>query len=43
MAALFDVQIPAINRHLKNIFEEGKLDETVAVSEKFVKLLRTLE
>ena len=32
MAALFDVQIPAINKHLKNIFEEGELDETVVIS-----------
>jgi hypothetical protein len=26
MAALFGVQIPAINKHLKNIFNEGELD-----------------
>ena len=32
MAALFDVQIPAINKHLKNIFEEGELDEKVVIS-----------
>jgi hypothetical protein len=32
MAALFDVQIPAINKHLKNIFDEGELDEKVVVS-----------
>ena len=32
MAMLFDVQVPAINKHLKNIFEEGELDETVVVS-----------
>ena len=32
MAALFDVQVPAINKHLKNIFEEGELDEKVVVS-----------
>ena len=32
MATLFDVQIPAINKHLKNIFDEGELDEKVVVS-----------
>jgi len=32
MAALFDVQVPAISKHLKNIFEEGELDETMVIS-----------
>lgn len=32
MAALFDVQVPAINKHLKNIFEEGELDPKVVIS-----------
>lgn len=32
MAALFGVQTPAINKHLKNIFAEGELDEEVVVS-----------
>jgi hypothetical protein len=32
MAALFDVQVPAINKHLKNIFEEGELPENTTVS-----------
>lgn len=32
MAELFDVGVPAINKHLKNIFEEGELDENMAVS-----------
>ena len=32
MAELFGVQIPAISKHLKNIFEEGELDEKVVVS-----------
>ena len=32
MATLFDVQIPAISKHLKNIFEEGELDEIVVIS-----------
>ncbi len=32
MAALFGVQIPAINKHLKNIFNEGELDEQVVIS-----------
>ena len=32
MAELFAVQVPAINKHLKNIFEEGELDEKVVIS-----------
>ncbi|MCD8210317.1 MAG: virulence RhuM family protein, partial [Prevotella sp.] len=32
MGELFGVQTPAINKHLKNIFEEGELDEKVVVS-----------
>lgn len=32
MAELFGVQIPAISKHLKNIFAEGELDEKVVVS-----------
>ena len=32
MASLFDVQVPAINKHLKNIFEEGELNEKVVIS-----------
>jgi len=32
MATLFDVQVPAISKHLKNIFEEGEVEEKVAVS-----------
>lgn len=32
MATLFDVQVPAISKHLKNIFEDGELDESVVVS-----------
>jgi hypothetical protein len=32
MAALFGVQTPAISKHLRNIFEEGELDEDVVVS-----------
>ncbi len=32
MAELFDVQRPAITRHLKNIFESGELDEKVVSS-----------
>ena len=32
MAMLFGVQIPAINKHLKNIFEQGELDEKVTIS-----------
>jgi len=32
MAALFGVQVPAISKHLKNIFEEGEVEEKVVVS-----------
>ena len=32
MAELFWVGIPAISKHLKNIFEEGELNEEVVVS-----------
>lgn len=32
MAELFGVQIPAISKHLKNIFESGELSEKVVVS-----------
>ena len=27
MAGLFDVQVPTVNEHLKNIFRSGELDE----------------
>lgn len=33
MAELFGVQVPAINKHLKHIFEEGELNENMVVSE----------
>lgn len=32
IADLFDVGIPAISKHLKNIFESGELDEAVVIS-----------
>ena len=32
MAELFDVGVPAISKHLKNIFEEGELIEKVVIS-----------
>ena len=32
MAELFGVQPPAISKHLKNIFEEGELNEAVVIS-----------
>lgn len=32
MARLFDVGVPAISKHLKNIFEEGELEEKVVIS-----------
>lgn len=32
MAALFDVNVPVISKHLKNIFSEGELDQDSTVS-----------
>lgn len=32
MAQLFGVGVPAINKHLKNIFEEGELSKSVTIS-----------
>ncbi len=32
MATLFDVNVPAISKHLKNIFDSGELEEKVVVS-----------
>jgi hypothetical protein len=33
MADLFEVQVPAISKHLKNIFDSGELDPSAVVSE----------
>lgn len=32
MAQLFDVGVLAISKHLKNIFEDGELDEVAVIS-----------
>lgn len=32
MAELFGVQVPAVSKHLKNIFADGELDEKVVIS-----------
>lgn len=32
MAELFGVGIPAVSKHLKNIFEDGELDENSVIS-----------
>jgi hypothetical protein len=32
MAALFGVQVPAISKHIKNIYEEGELPENTTIS-----------
>lgn len=32
MAQLFGVGVPAISKHLKNIFDEGELEKKVVVS-----------
>ncbi len=34
MAELFDVNVPAVSKHLKNIFESGELSEGATVSKK---------
>ena len=32
LSELFDVGVPAINKHLKNIFETGELEESSTIS-----------
>jgi hypothetical protein len=32
MATLFDVGVPAISKHLKNIFESGELNKSMTIS-----------
>ena len=32
MSELFDVKVPAISKHLKNIFQSGELDQKVVIS-----------
>lgn len=32
MAALFGVGVPAVSKHLKNVFQDGELNEKVVVS-----------
>ena len=32
LAQLFGVEVPAINKHLKNIFESGELNEISVIS-----------
>jgi len=32
MSELFNVKVPAISKHLKNIFQSGELDQKVVVS-----------
>ncbi len=32
LAELFGVQVPAVNKHLKNIFESGELEEDSVIS-----------
>lgn len=32
MAELFDVNVPAISKHLQNIFDEGELEKEATVS-----------
>ena len=39
MADLFGVGVPAINKHLKNIFDSGELDEAATISK--MKMVRS--
>lgn len=32
MAELFGVEVPAVNKHLSNIYETGELDKTATIS-----------
>jgi len=41
MAELFGVGVPAINKHLKNIFESGELEEVATISK--IKIIRSEE
>lgn len=34
MAKLFDVNVPAISKHLQNVFEDGELEPSTTVSKK---------
>ena len=43
MAELFGVQPPAINKHLKNIFNEGELDEGELEIGQAASMIRTVE
>lgn len=36
MAALFDVSVPAINQHLKNIYEQGELDANTTIKKNLI-------
>lgn len=40
MAQLFDVGVPAISKHLKNIFESGELVENSVISNKQTDILK---
>ena len=40
MAQLFDVGVPAISKHLKNIFESGELGENSVISNKQTGILK---
>ena len=40
MAQLFDVGVPAISKHLKNIFESGELDEHSVIANKQTGILK---
>ena len=43
MAQLFDVGVPAISKHLKNIFEEKELDRETTVSKMEIVVNRNFE
>lgn len=43
MAELFDVQTPAISKHLKNIFDEGELEYHSTVSKMEIVQITSLQ
>ena len=36
MATLFDVSVPAINQHLKNIYEQGELQQEATIKKNLI-------
>lgn len=43
MSKVFEVGVPAISKHLKNVFEEKKLDRSSVVSKMEINMMRLLQ